>query len=187
MKHLAQTNPRALHAALSTVAENLVAYSGKPLKSVRRYFHVRAWPGKEIVSREIFLTLRKPYALKVFQAVSARAVGNEYRPYPQARTCTWTTAWISLWTFSAGGIVAPTWPFHGRCQARFPGCVMARNRPDPSSRALAGLPEDPREPRRFELGGGRRFFHGQRLQYDTWVSPEGRARPGVAAARISGR
>jgi len=52
------------------VAENLIAYSMKAIEIGAAGIFMSVPAAKEILSREIFLTFVKPYAMKVFAAVS---------------------------------------------------------------------------------------------------------------------
>jgi len=70
MEHLAQNEPQALHGALDRVADNLIAYSRKALSLGASGIFMSVPAAKEIVSREVFLAFVKPYAQKVFKAIS---------------------------------------------------------------------------------------------------------------------
>ncbi|RPJ69438.1 MAG: hypothetical protein EHM15_12915, partial [Desulfobacteraceae bacterium] len=70
MEQLAQDEPQALHDALDRVADNLIAYSKKVLSIGASGIFMSVAAARENVSRELFLTFVKPYAMKVFKAVS---------------------------------------------------------------------------------------------------------------------
>jgi ABC-type antimicrobial peptide transport system ATPase subunit len=70
MEHLAKKEPAALHAALSAVAENLIAYSRKAVEIGAAGIFMSVPAAGEIVGPDLFRTFVKPYAQKVFAAVS---------------------------------------------------------------------------------------------------------------------
>lgn len=182
MEHLAQNEPEALHAALSAASENLIAYSKKSLEIGAAGIFMSVPAAKEIVSRETFLAFVKPYAAKVFAAVSHLGRMNTAHIHGDElfmEDCLDLPVNVFSW-WDRG----PHGPSMEQVKQRFSGCVMGGiDQTLLTRRSPAFLKAHVAEG--VALGGGRRFLMANGCSIDTWVSPEA-VRAVVAAARISG-
>ena len=179
MEHLAKNEPEALHAALATVTENLIAYSRKSLEIGAAGIFMSVPAAREIMSREMFLAFVKPYAYKVFTAIAdlgrmntAHIHGDEL----YLEDCLDFPVNVFNW-WDRG----PHGPSLEHVKPRIPGCVMGGidqtllRRCSPAF-LKAHVAEG------AALGGGRRFFMANGCSIDTWVNPEV-VRTVVAASR----
>jgi uroporphyrinogen decarboxylase len=182
MEHLVQQEPQALHEALDRVADNLIAYSKKALSIGASGIFMSVPAAKETVSREVFLTFVKPYARKVFEAVSGLGPMNtahihgkdlyfdDVRDFPVAVFSWWDRG--------------PNGPSLEHVKARIGGCVMGGiDQALLTQRSPAFLKTHVREGR--ALGGDRRFFLANGCSIDAWVNPAS-VRALVTAARETG-
>jgi len=179
MEHLAQNEPEALHAALAAVTENLIAYSERALEIGAAGVFMSVPAAKEIVSREVFLTFVKPYAAKVFAAISGLGRMNTAHIHGEELymdDCLDFPVDVFSW-WDRG----PHGPSMDHVRQRVPGCVMGGiDQTLLTRRSPAFLKNHVREG--VALGGGRRFFFANGCSIDTWVSPE-IVRAVVAASR----
>jgi uroporphyrinogen decarboxylase len=179
MEHLAQKEPEALHAALATVADNLIAYARTSLEIGAAGIFMSVPAAKELVSRDVFLTFVKPYALKVFEAVSGRGRMNTAHIHGEdlyMDDCLDFPVNVFSW-WDRG----PHGPSLESLKQRFSGCVMGGiDQTLLTRRSPAFLKNHVAEG--VALGGGRRFFLANGCSIDTWVSPDA-VRAVVAAAR----
>jgi uroporphyrinogen decarboxylase len=179
MEHLAQNEPEALHAALAAVTENLIAYSKKAIDIGAAGVFMSVPAAKEIVSRDVFLSFVKPYAQKVFAAVSGPGRMNVAHIHGEELymddCLDFPVAVFSWWDRGPHG------PSMDYVRQRVPGCVMGGiDQTLLTRRSPAFLKNHVREG--VALGGGRRFFIANGCSIDTWVSPE-IVRAVVAASR----
>jgi uroporphyrinogen decarboxylase len=169
MERLAMDEPEALHAALSAVADNLIAYSKKVLEIGAAGIFMSVPAAREIVSREIFLNFIKPYAMKVFQAVSGPGRMNTAHIHGEdlyMDDCLDFPVNVFSW-WDRG----PHGPAMEHVKQRISGCVMGGiDQTLLTRRSPAFLKNHVREG--VALGGGRRFFIANGCSIDTWVSPE---------------
>jgi len=181
MEHLARNEPEALHAALATVTENLIVYSRKALEIGAAGIFMSVPAAKEIVSREIFLAFVKPYAHKVFAAISGLGRMNVAHIHGDDLYMDDCLDFpVNLFSWWDRG---PHGPSMEHVKQRIPGCVMGGiDQTLLTRRSPAFLKAHVAEG--VALGGGRRFFMANGCSIDTWVSPEV-VRAMVAAARFS--
>ncbi len=168
MEHLARNEPQALHDALDRVADNLIAYSRKSLSLGASGIFLSVPAAEEIVSREIFRTFVRPYALKVFRAISGLAPMNTAHIHGEKlyfdEVLDFPVTVLSWWDRGPGG------PSMESVKQRFKGCVMGGiDQTLLTRRSPAFLKKHVREG--VALGGGRRFFLANGCSIDTWVSP----------------
>jgi uroporphyrinogen decarboxylase len=168
MEQLAAENPDALHRALDTVADNLIVYSRKVIELGASGIFMSVPAGREIVSRELFLTFVKPYAAKVFAAISGSApltVAHIHGDDLYMDDCLDFPVPVFNW-WDRG----PHGPSLEHVLQRTPACVMggidqtllARRSPGFMTAHVAeGL----------TLGGDRRFLIANGCSIDTWVNP----------------
>jgi uroporphyrinogen decarboxylase len=182
MERLAQNEPEALHAALEAVAENLIAYSWKALEIGAAGIFMSVPAAKEIVSRDVFLTFVKPYATKVFAAISGPGRMNTAHIHGDdlyMDDCLDFPVNVFSW-WDRG----PQGPSMEHVKQRVSGCVMGGiDQALLTRRSPAFLKNHVREG--IALGGGRRFFIANGCSIDTWVSPDV-VRAVVAASRETG-
>jgi uroporphyrinogen decarboxylase len=181
MEHLAKNEPEALHAALSVVAENLIAYSRKSLEIGAAGIFMSVPAAKEIVSRDVFLTFVKPYAVRVLAGVAGLGRMNVAHIHGEKLymdDCLDFPVNVFSW-WDRG----PHGPSLEHVKQRIPGCVMGGvDQALLTRRSLAFLENHVAEG--IVLGGGRRFFMAGGCSIDTWVNPDV-VRAVVAAARVS--
>ncbi len=182
MTHLVQNEPQALHDALDRVADNLIAYAQKALSIGASGIFMSVPAAKEIVSREVFLTFVKPYATKVFKAVSGLGPMNTAHIHGDDLyfddVLDFPVDVFSWWDRGPHG------PSLEHVQQRIGGCVMGGiDQTLLTRRSPAFLKAHVREG--VGLGGDRRFFLANGCSIDTWVSPA-ILRAVVAAAREAG-
>jgi len=179
MEHLAQNEPQALHAALEAVTANLIAYATKALEIGAAGIFMSVPAAKEIVSRDVFLTFVKPYAKKVFAAVSGRGRMNTAHIHGEdlyMDDCLDFPVNVFSW-WDRG----PNGPSLEQVKQRVPGCVMGGiDQTLLTRRSPAFLKNHVSEG--LALGGGRRFFMANGCSIDTWVSPDA-VRAVVGASR----
>jgi uroporphyrinogen decarboxylase len=179
MEHLAKEEPEALHAALSAVAENLIAYSRKAIEIGAAGVFMSVPAAREIVSPDLFRTFVKPYAQKVFAAISGPGRMNVAHIHGEdlyMDDCLDFPVNVLSW-WDRG----PQGPSMDHVKQRFTGGVMGGiDQTLLTRRSPAFLKTHVREG--VGLGGGRRFFLANGCSIDTWVSPEVVAAV-VAAAR----
>jgi len=179
MEHLVQNEPQALHDALNRVAENLIAYSRKALSLGASGIFMSVPAAKEIVSREVFLTFVKPYAQKVFKAISGLGPMNTAHIHGEDlyfdEVLDFPVNIFSWWDRGPRG------PSMESVKQRFKGSVMGGiDQTLLSRRSPAFLKNHVREG--VALGGKRRFFLANGCSIDTWVNPAA-VRAVVAASR----
>jgi uroporphyrinogen decarboxylase len=179
MQHLMMNEPQELMEALEVVADNLIAYSKAAMAAGAAGIFLSIPAGKEIVTREEFMTFVKPYAEKVLLGI--KGLGPMTTLHVHGKT---------LWFDDAIGLPAPiiNWwdrgphgPSLQEVLARFPGCVMGGiDQTIVARRTRAFLKNHVREG--LELGGDRRFLLANGCSIDTWVYP-GAVETIVQAAR----
>jgi len=182
MEHLVQHEPQALHEALNRVADNLIAYSKKALSIGASGIFMSVPAAKEIVSREVFLAFVKPYARKVFAAVSGLGSMNTAHIHGNDLyfddVLDFPVDVFSWWDRGPHG------PSLEHVKARIGGCVMGGiDQTLLTQRSPAFLKTHVREG--MALGGDRRFFLANGCSIDTWVNPVS-VRAIVTAARETG-
>ncbi|MFO7706923.1 MAG: uroporphyrinogen decarboxylase family protein [Desulfobacterales bacterium] len=182
MEQLVQTEPQALHDALDRVADNLIAYAQNAIRIGASGIFMSVPAAKEIVSREVFLTFVKPYAMKVFKAVSGLGPLNTAHIHGDALyfddVLDFPVDVFSWWDRGPHG------PSLEYVKQRIGGCVMGGiDQTLLTRRSPAFLKAHVREG--VALGGGRRFLLANGCSIDTWVSPA-IVRAVVAAAREAG-
>lgn len=179
MEPLARNEPEALHAALAAVAENLIAYARTSLEIGAAGIFMSVPAAKELVSREVFLTFVKPYALRVFNAVSGRGRLNTAHLHGEdlyIDECLDFPVDVFSW-WDRG----PRGPSLEQVKQRISGCVMGGiDQTLLTRRSPAFLRDHVAEG--VALGGERRFFLANGCSIDTWVNPAA-VRAVVAAAR----
>jgi uroporphyrinogen decarboxylase len=180
MEHLADTEPEALHEALTQVGDNLIAYCRAAFAIGVDGIFMSVPAAREIVSREVFLTFVKPHAMRVFQAISALGRMNTAHLHGDdlfVDDCLdFPVAVFSWWDRGPHG------PALESVKARIGGCVMGGiDQTLLTRRSPAFLKAHVREG--AALGGARRFFLANGCSIDTWVSPAVVAAV-VAAARV---
>jgi uroporphyrinogen decarboxylase len=134
---------------------------------------------KEIVSREVFLTFVKPYAQKVFKAISGLGLMNTAHIHGEDLyfddVLDFPVQILSWWDRGPRG------PSMESVKQRFKGSVMGGiDQTLVSRRSPAFLRKHVREG--IALGGNRRFFLANGCSIDTWVNPAA-VRAVVAASR----
>jgi uroporphyrinogen decarboxylase len=179
MQHLMMNEPQALKAALDVVADNLIAYSKAAIQAGAAGIFMSIPAGKEIVTREEFLTFVKPYAEKVLKGIQGMGpmttlhVHGEELYFDDAIDL---PAPIMNW-WDRG----PLGPSMQEVLRRFSGCVMGGiDQTIVARRTRAFVKSHVREG--IELGGKRRFLLANGCSIDTWVYP-GTVEAIVAAAR----
>src|SRR3970282_787707 len=71
-----ENEPRALLEALDVITENLIAYCRKSLGVGSAGIFLSVCAGEESIRREHFLAFAKPFAFRVFEAISGRGRMN---------------------------------------------------------------------------------------------------------------
>jgi uroporphyrinogen decarboxylase len=168
MQHLMMNEPRELMAALEVVADNLIAYSKAAIEAGAAGIFMSIPAGREIVTREEFLTFVKPYAEKVLKDIEGLGPMTTLHVHGQ-----------ELWFDEAIDLPAPilNWwdrgphgPSLQEVLGRFPGCVMGGiDQTIVARRTRAFLRKHVREG--LELGGDKRFLLANGCSIDTWVYP----------------
>lgn len=168
MQHLMMNEPRELMAALEVVADNLIAYSKAAIEAGAAGIFMSIPAGREIVTREEFLTFVKPYAEKVLKGIEGLGPMTTLHVHGQ-----------ELWFDEAIDLPAPilNWwdrgphgPSLQEVLVRFPGCVMGGiDQTIVARRTRAFLKRHVREG--LELGGDKRFLLANGCSIDTWVYP----------------
>lgn len=179
MQHLMMNEPQALKEALEVVADNLIAYSEAAVDAGAAGIFMSIPAGKEIVTREEFLTFVKPYAEKVLKGI--QGVGAMTTLHVHGKELYFDDAIdlpapiINWWDRGPHG------PSMQEVLRRFSGCVMGGiDQTIVARRTRAFLKSHVREG--IELGGNRRFLLANGCSIDTWVYP-GAVEAIVAAAR----
>jgi len=179
MEHLVQHEPQALHEALNRVADNLIAYSKKTLSIGASGIFMSIPAAQEIVNREVFLAFVKPYARKVFEAVSG--LGPMNTAHIHGKNLYFDDVLdlpVDVFSWWDRG---PHGPALESVKGRIPGCVMGGiDQTLLTRRSPAFLKNHVAEG--VALGGARRFFIANGCSIDTWVSPD-IVRAVVAAVR----
>jgi uroporphyrinogen decarboxylase len=179
MEYLAKNEPQALHAALEAVSANLIAYATRVIDIGAAGVFMSVPAAKEIVSRDVFITFVKPYAQKVFAAISGRGrmnVAHIHGDDLYMDDCLDFPVNVFSW-WDRG----PNGPSMEHVKQRVSGCVMGGiDQALLTRRSPAFLKNHVAEG--VALGGGRRFFLANGCSIDTWVSPDA-VRTVVAAAR----
>jgi len=168
MQHLMMNEPQALKEALEVVADNLITYSQAAIKAGAAGIFMSIPAGKEIVTREEFLTFVKPYAAKVLKGIEGLGPLTTLHVHGQ-----------ELYFDDAVDLPAPVFNWwdrgpHGpslqQVKERFPGCVMGGiDQTIVARRTRAFLKTHVQEG--LKLGGDRRFFLANGCSIDTWVYP----------------
>lgn len=179
MAALVENHPAALHAALDRVADNLIAYARKAIEIGAAGIFMSVPAAAEIVSREVFRAFVKPYALKVFEAVSRLAPMNTAHIHGESlfmeECLDFPVAVFSWWDRGPSG------PPLDAVRRRIPGCVMGGiDQTLLTRRSPAFLKAHVAEG--VALGRGGRFLLANGCSIDTWVSPR-IVKAVVAAAR----
>ncbi|MBI5580507.1 MAG: hypothetical protein HY895_15235 [Deltaproteobacteria bacterium] len=182
MERLAQNEPEALHAALEAVTVNLIAYSKKALEIGAAGIFMSVPAAKEIVSRDVFLTFVKPYAVKVFAAISGLGRMNVAHIHGDDLCMDDCLDFpVNVFSWWDRGPHGPSMEY---VKQHVPGCVMGGiDQTLLTRRSTAFLKTHVAEG--VALGGGRRFFMANGCSIDTWVSPNV-VHAVVAAARATG-
>jgi uroporphyrinogen decarboxylase len=180
MEHLAQNEPDALHAALAVVSDNLIAYAMTSLEIGAAGIFMSVPAARELVSRDVFLTFVKPYAQKVFAAVSGKGRMNTAHIHGEDLYMDECLDFpVSVFSWWDRG---PCGPSLASVKQRFSGCVMGGiDQTLLTRRSPAFLKSHVAEG--VALGGDRRFFLANGCSIDTWVNPDS-VRAVVAAARV---
>lgn len=168
MQHLMMNEPRALMETLDVVADNLIAYARAAIAAGAAGIFMSIPAGKEIMTREEFLTFVKPYAEKVLKGIEGLGPMTTLHVHGQ-----------ELYFDDAIDLPAPilnwwdrgpTGPSLEEVLARFPGCVMGGiDQTIVARRTRAFLKNHVREG--MQLGGDKRFFLANGCSIDTWVYP----------------
>jgi uroporphyrinogen decarboxylase len=171
--------PDAVLQGLDVITENLIAYCLRSLEigSSGIFLSVPASP--EFMSRKQFLTFVKPFANRVFEAVSERGrmnVAHIHGDDLYFDDCLdFPVQVFNWWDRGPGG------PSLASVKERIPGCVMGGiDHKIVNRRTLPFLKAHVREGR--VLGGKERFFLANGCSIDTSVNP-GAIRAIVEAAR----
>jgi uroporphyrinogen decarboxylase len=168
MEYLVQNEPQALHDALDRVAENLIAYSKTALSIGASGIFMSVPAAREIVSRDVFLAFVKPYAKKVFEAISGLGHMNTAHIHGEdlyLDDCLDFPVNVFSW-WDRG----PNGPSLDSVKQRISGCVMGGiDQTLLTRRSPAFLKTHVREG--LAQGGGRRFFLANGCSIDTWVNP----------------
>ncbi|MEJ2155359.1 MAG: uroporphyrinogen decarboxylase family protein [Desulfobacteraceae bacterium] len=179
MQHLMMNEPQALMEALEVVADNLIAYSEAAIEAGAAGIFMSIPAGKELVTREEFLTFVKPYAEKVLKGIQGKGamttlhVHGEELYFDDAMDL--PAPIINWWDRGPQG------PSMQEVLRRFSGCVMGGiDQTIVARRTRAFIKSHVREG--IELGGNRRFLLANGCSIDTWVYP-GTVEAIVAAAR----
>lgn len=179
MQFLMQNEPDALKAALEVVADNLIAYAKAAIKDGAAGIFMSIPAGREIVSREAFLTFVKPFAAKVLAAIDGLGPMTTLHVHGKA-----------LFFDDVLDLPAPIFNWWDRgpdgpslqsVLSKIPGCVMGGiDQTLVARRTQTFLKKHTQEA--LALGGSRRFFMANGCSIDTWVYP-GAVETIVKAAR----
>ncbi|MGD2269011.1 MAG: uroporphyrinogen decarboxylase family protein [Desulfobacterales bacterium] len=179
IKALMADEPGALLEALDVVTDNLTAYCKKSLEIGAAGIFMSIPAAAEIVSRQEFQTFVKPFAMRVFEAISGLGIMNTAHIHGEnlffEDVLDFPVDIFNWWDRGPNG------PSLGYVKQRIRGCVMggidqtivARN-------TRAFLKEHVREG--IELGGHKRFFLANGCSIPSWVYP-GAVHAIVAAAK----
>ena len=179
MQHLMMNEPQALKETLEVVADNLIAYSEAAIAAGAAGIFMSIPAGKEIVTREEFLTFVKPYAEKVLKGIQGKGAMTTLHVHGQELyfddAIDMTAPIINWWDRGPHG------PSLQEVLRRFPGCVMGGiDQTIMARRTRAFVKSHVREG--IELAGDRRFLLANGCSIDTWIYP-GTAEAIVEAAR----
>jgi uroporphyrinogen decarboxylase len=179
MQHLMMNEPQALMTALEVVADNLIAYSKAAIEAGAAGIFMSIPAGKEIVTREEFLTFVKPYAEKVLKGI--QGLGPMTTLHVHGEELSFDDVIdlpVPIMNWWDRG---PLGPSMQEVLRRFSGCVMGGiDQTIVARRTRAFVKSHVREG--IELGGDRRFLLANGCSIDTWVYP-GTVEAIVAAAR----
>lgn len=176
---LMENEPDALLEALDVITENLIAYCRKSLDIGSAGIFLSVSAGEESIRREHFLAFVKPFALRVFAAISSRGRMNTAHIHGDALyfdDCLDFPADVfNWWDRGPGG------PALSSVKGKIKGCVMGGiDHKIVSKRTALYLKEHVREGR--ISGGKERFFLAGGCSIDSSVNPRS-IRAIVEAAR----
>jgi uroporphyrinogen decarboxylase len=178
-ERLMEEEPDALLEALGVITENLIAYCGKSLDIGSAGIFLSVPAGRELVGRENFLQFVKPFAGRVFEAISGRGAMNTAHIHGDdlhLDDCLDFRAGIFNWWDRGPGA-----PSLSSVKGRIKGCVMGGiDHKIVSKRTRVFLMDHVREGR--ISGGKERFFLAGGCSIDSSVNP-GAIRAIVEAAR----
>lgn len=168
MQHLMMNEPRALKEALEVIADNLIAYCQAAIKAGAAGIFMSIPAGKEIVSRQEFLTFVKPYAEKVLRGIEG--LGPMTTLHVHGKDLYFDEAIdlpvpiINWWDRGPHG------PSLQEVLVRYSGCVMGGiDQTIAARRTRDFLKNHVREA--IALGGDKRFFLANGCSIDTWIYP----------------
>lgn len=168
MKALMTNEPEALLDALGVVADNLIAYSKKSLSIGSAGIFMSVAAAEELVTREEFMKFVKPFAMKVFEAISGLGRMNTAHIHGENLFMNDVLNFpVDIFNWWDRG---PNGPPLGYVKEKIKGCVMggidqtivARN-------TREFLNEHVREG--IKLGGNRRFFLANGCSIASWTYP----------------
>jgi uroporphyrinogen decarboxylase len=178
-EHLMESEPDALLEALDVVTENLIAYCRKSLEIGSAGIFLSVSAGEESIRRDRFLTFAKPFAFRVFEAISGRGRMNTAHIHGEALhfdDCVDFPADVfNWWDRGPGGPSLPS------VKGKIKGCVMGGiDHKIVTKKTASYLKEHVREGR---LSGGKeRYFIAGGCSIDASVNPRA-IRAIVEAAR----
>ncbi len=167
-EHLMENEPDALLEALDVITENLIAYCRKSLDIGSAGIFLSVSAGEESIRRDHFLTFVKPFAFRVFGAISSRGRMNTAHIHGDALyfdDCVDFPADVfNWWDRGPGGPSLPS------VKGRIKGCVMGGiDHKIVSKRSCGFLRDHVREGR--TSGGKKRFFLAGGCSIDSSVNP----------------
>jgi uroporphyrinogen decarboxylase len=179
MQHLMMNEPQALMAALEVVADNLIAYSKAAMEAGAAGIFMSIPAGREIITREEFLTFVKPYAEKVLKGIQGLGPMTTLHVHGEELffddVIDLPVPIMNWWDRG------PLGPSMQEVLRRFSGCVMGGiDQTIVARRTRAFVKSHVREG--MELGGDRRFLLANGCSINTWIYP-GTVEAIVAAAR----
>ncbi len=168
MQHLMMNEPQALLAALEVVADNLIAYSQAAISAGAAGIFMSIPAGKEILSREEFLTFVKPFAQKVLAAIEGLGPMTTLHVHGKELffddVLDMPAPIFNWWDRGPDG------PSLQTVLDQIPGCVMGGiDQTLVARRTRAFLRTHVQEA--MALGGAKRFFLANGCSIDTWVYP----------------
>jgi len=182
METLMDEEPEALLRALEVITDNLTGYCRRSLELGSAGIFLSIPAGREILSRERFLTFVKPFCARLLAAVAHLGRMNTAHIHGDdlffEDVLDLPAQVLSWWDRGPKG------PSLGWVKDRFKGCVMGGiDQTIVTKRSIAFLKRHVREA--LGLGGEERFLLANGCSIDTWVYP-GAIKAMVAAARGEG-
>ncbi len=166
---LMDREPDAMLGALDVITENLIAYCLRSLDIGSAGIFLSVPASREFMSREQFLTFVKPFAYRIFEAVSGRGRMNVAHIHGEDLffdDCLDFPVQVFNW-WDRG----PNGPSLSSVREKIPGCVMGGiDHNIVSRRTRPFLKDHVREGRM--LGGKNRFFLANGCSIDTSVNPK---------------